>query len=139
MYWDKQGMDIQQGLVHAAWVVHASCPCPCCMALYMLRVHVHAACSSTSCMSLSLLHVHVGTALTCTCIIDIEKPHKHVREQAAWSWTCSMDQYSTCCMSEFISSCMSMSILHFHVHAACPCPCCILKSMQHGLGHSTWI
>jgi hypothetical protein len=43
----------------------AACPCPCCMSMSILQVHVYAASRCPCCKSMSILHFHFNAACLC--------------------------------------------------------------------------
>ncbi len=100
--------------VHAAFNVHAACPCPCCISLSMLHVTIHAAFQCPSpCL---ILHVLVHGACPCPCFCCMNLSMVHVHVYGAYPHPCYM----------------SMSMGHIHLLATCPIPC---RIYVHGHGH----
>jgi hypothetical protein len=92
---------------------NAACPCPCCISITILYVHIYAQCPRPLCMAVSMLHVHVHVvgSSPCQCCMQTSMSVLRVCVHVHAACPCPC--------------CISMSMLHAHVHASCPCPCCI--------------
>ncbi len=111
----------------------AACPCPWCMSMPMLHVHVHT-CQCPCCMFMSMEHVRVRAACLwplCTSMFTSILHH-----QCFMLYDCVHAECNC-------RHCMSMSMLHVNVHAACPphaaspSSCCMSMSMLHVHDHAT--
>jgi hypothetical protein len=94
-------------------LVRAACPCPCCIPMSVLHVHVSMLCR----YSISMLHVHA------------ERP-------------CCMYVHSSfprCMSARQCSCCKPISMLHVHVRFACSCQCCMCHVSMPAREKAPWV
>jgi hypothetical protein len=77
---------MSMSMMHAHFLVHASCPCPSCMSVSMLHVNVNAACPCPFGISVSKLHTHVYGPWLCPCCMFMFMLHVCVLVRASYTY-----------------------------------------------------